>query len=419
MRMAPTATAANIVEDMIKAALASEPLGKTFDGLIRSFRNQGFEIDRAHLSHPTLHPLYRGAGYYWTVENGLQQEHFTADEESEEWLRSPVRHAITHDVDRMRRRLSGPGAMRDFPIFDQLHAQGMTDYFLLAAPFDGFRAPMRDVEAEESLERSGMICTFATRRPEGFSDEEIMTLEWLRRPFGVLVKVADQRRVAEALAECYIGREAGPRVLQGAIRRGDFASTEAVVWLSDLRDSTAMSSSMPRAEFIGALNDFFDATVGAVQAEGGEAMNFSGDSALAIFPIAALGSSGARHAALRAATRAREAVGALNAVRAAGGRRGLDWGLALHAGVVDYGNIGSLTRHSWSVIGPVVNETSRLEGLTKTTGEPMVASRKFVDGLGVDAAAWRRMGAFDLTGVPLKFEVFAPPRGVDEKESAA
>lgn len=419
MQMAPTATAAIIAERMIEAALASEPLGKTFENLIVALRDEGVQIDRAVLAHPTLHPLYRGAGYYWSVEEGFQRDDYATSEESVVWANSPVRYAVTRSVERMRRRLEGAGAMKDFPLLEDLHAQGMTDFLLLSVSYDGFRGPMEDREAEATIKRSGMICTFATGRPGGFSEEEIRTLDWLRRPFGVVVKVADQRRVAEALAECYIGKEAGPRVLEGAIRRGDFASTEAVIWLSDMRNSTEMSSSMSRAEFIGALNDFFDSTVGAVQREGGEAMNFSGDSALAIFPVATLGDLGARQAALRAAASAQEAMNTLNGARAASGRRRLTWGLALHAGVVDYGNIGSLTRHSWSVIGPVVNETSRLEGVTKTLGETVVASRKFVEGLGEEAASWRPMGAFDLVGVPAKFEVFAPPAQLDEKESAA
>lgn len=419
MRTIPTAAAANIAERIVEAALASEPLGKTFESLVLALRHEGIAIDRAFLAHPTLHPLYQGAAYHWTVQDGLLRTNFSVAAYGEEWLNSPLRYAIARGVKSMRRRLAGPGAMLDFPVLRELHDQGMTDYVLLAAAFDGFRSSSRGDDADRAFDRSGMICTFATRRPGGFAEEEVLTLEWLRRLIGVVVRVADQRRVAEALAACYIGREAGPRVLQGAIQRGDFASTEAVVWLSDLRGSTEMSSSVPRAEFIGALNDFFDCTVGAVEVEGGEAMNFSGDSALAIFPISSMGMVGAREAALRASAQARKAIDALNAEREAAGRWRLTWGLALHAGMLDYGNIGSTTRHSWSVIGPVVNETARLEGLTKALNEPLLASRAFVSGLGAGAVQWQGIGAFDLEGVPSRFEVFAPPASAEEREYAA
>ncbi|WP_340108889.1 adenylate/guanylate cyclase domain-containing protein [Pikeienuella sp. HZG-20] len=419
-RRAPAA-AASIIEWLVADALESTPLEKTFDRLIRTLRDEGLDIERAYLAHPTLHPLYRGSAVLWTLEGGLSLETLSDNEEDapEIWGQSPIRHAATHDVTRLRRRLQGPGAMLDFPILEKLAAEGMTDYLLIGARFDGFRSHGLLDRKLEGRARSGMVCTFVTRRPGGFSDEEIQTLDWLRRPLAVIVKVADQRQVARALAECYIGKEAGPRVLHGAIRRGDFDSTEAVVWLSDLRASTEMSMTMSRAEFFGAINAFFDCTAGAVEAEGGEPMNFIGDSALAIFSVDRMGADGARRAALRAADRAQAALDALNAERRAEGRRPLAWGLALHAGTLDYGNIGSPTRHLWSVIGSVVNETARLEGVTKLVGEPVVASRAFVSGLKEGGAEWRSMGAFPLAGVPGEFDVFAPPLEAEKKEDAA
>jgi adenylate cyclase len=218
--------------------------------------------------------------------------------------------------------------------------------------------------------------------------------------------MADQHQIARNLADCYIGREAGPRVLAGAIQRGDFASTPAVVWMSDLRASTEMSLAVPREEFIETINSFFDCTAGAVESEGGEPLTFIGDGALAIFPIETLGETGAREAALRAARNATESLESLNADRRNEGRAPISWGIALHAGVLEYGNIGSRTRHSWSAIGSVVNETARLEGLTKLTGETIVVSRAFIEGFDLP---WRPLGTHELRGVPNPFDVFAPP----------
>ncbi|MEM7546066.1 MAG: adenylate/guanylate cyclase domain-containing protein [Pseudomonadota bacterium] len=410
----PSAAASHIVEWMVDQALATTTVPDAFKGLIDHLRNEGIAVDRSHLAYTTLHPLHRGTGATWSVATGMEVEHFDFDRDQNAagWYTSPIHHAIKHGIERMRRRLSGPAAMLDFPVLEGFASEGLTDYLLLCCPFDGVYGSVDLDDGRDVRAGAGLIISFATARPSGFTEAEIDTLHWLLKPFATVVKVANQHQIACNLADCYIGREAGPRVLNGAIQRGDFASTPAVVWLSDLRASTEMSVSMPREEFIATINEFFDCTAGAVEAEGGEPLTFIGDGALAIFPIDRMGEVGAREAAIAAAERATEALAAMNRARVDAGKAPIGWGIALHAGVLEYGNIGSATRHSWSAIGAVVNETARLEGTTKLTGEAIVASRAFVDHL---AEPWREMGSFDLRGVPGKFEVFAPPVPAETK----
>ena len=409
----PSTGATHVADWMLEAALGTTSVAEAFEGMVLRLREEGVQIDRAHLALTTLHPLVRGAGATWTPEGGMETEGYAFDRDQARfgWYQSPIHYIIKNGVSRLRRRLAGPTAMLDFPVLETFAEQGLTDYVLVAQPFDSFYAPVDLGPHDANPDIAGMSASFATARAAGFSDEEVETLHWLSRPLAMLVKMADQRQVAINVAECYIGREAGPRVLGGEIRRGDFDSTEAVVWLADLRDSTALSMALPREDYIATINRFFDCASGAVEAEGGEPLAFIGDGVLAIFPIAAMGEAGAREAAYRAARGADAALTAWNEERKGADAPPLRWGVALHAGRLDYGNIGSPARHSWSVIGPVVNETARLEGLTKTLGETIVASRAFVDGLG---AVWRPQGAHDLRGVAGPFEVFAPPRAATE-----
>ena len=169
--------------------------------------------------------------------------------------------------------------------------------------------------------------------------------------------------------------------------------------------SRELAPSLRRAGFTALINRFFDCTIGAVVEEGGEPLTFMGDGALAVFPVASLGAEGARQAAITAAARAEANLARLNAERAAEGTEPIGWGIGLHAGEVDYGNIGIARRHSWSVLGPVVNEAARLEGLTKTLGEPVLASAEFAGGLD---PPWRPLGGHALRGVEAQVEVFAP-----------
>jgi len=82
------------------------------------------------------------------------------------------------------------------------------------------------------------------------------------------------------------------------------------------------------------------------------------------------------------------------------------FGVGLHLGRVLYGNIGTLDRLEFSVIGAAANETARIESLCKTTGEDVVLSQAFVGELG---ERWPSLGRFDLPGISRPVEVFSLP----------
>jgi adenylate cyclase len=83
-------------------------------------------------------------------------------------------------------------------------------------------------------------------------------------------------------------------------------------------------------------------------------------------------------AALAAAREILARVEALNATETAAGNPALGLDIALHAGDVTYGNIGTADRLDFTVIGPAVNEAARLEGLCKVLGKPILISKAFV-----------------------------------------
>ena len=91
-----------------------------------------------------------------------------------------------------------------------------------------------------------------------------------------------------------------------------------------------------------------------------------GDSMLSTFEIAAdnkLKNGNVCVAALETALDIFQRVSDLNQQRRGDGEPALVLDLAVHLGEVLYGNLGSPTRRDCKVIGPAVNEASRMEAM--------------------------------------------------------
>ncbi|TMH67339.1 MAG: adenylate/guanylate cyclase domain-containing protein [Betaproteobacteria bacterium] len=91
-------------------------------------------------------------------------------------------------------------------------------------------------------------------------------------------------RNARTLITTYLGSDAAERVLAGNIVRGRAESIRAVVWYSDLVGFTRISDTTNAANVLALLNDYAEAQVEEIEAQGGHVLKFTGDGILAIFP---------------------------------------------------------------------------------------------------------------------------------------
>ena len=82
--------------------------------------------------------------------------------------------------------------------------------------------------------------------------------------------------------------------------------------------------------------------------------------------------------------------------------------MVLHFGEVVYGNVGAARRLDFTVIGPTVNEASRIEGLCAELERPLLLSASFAARCGGPTAS---LGRFVLRGCPGETEVFGLGRG--------
>lgn len=385
------------IEDwLIGKALGDPDITLLFETLCERLHAVGVPLDRASLSWPTLHPLFRSEQVFWRRGVGTEfQQYIHGTSNSAEWLRSPLYHVVAHGLSNLRRQLVGPGAHVDFTVLEDFRQQGYTDYLITGSSF-------RVAEVDDFQGgKPGLIASWATKREQGFVDYDLDALKRIQNVFAVACRAAIQKRVMANLANAYLGATAGWQVLAGDIRRGDGARIPAVVWFSDLRGSTRLSDSMAPDDYLALLNRYYECTAAAVIEHGGEVLNYIGDGVLAIFPIEA-------GCPREAADRAEQAVG--DALRLGGEAAGdtpggapLNFGIGLAIGDVMFGNIGVPSRLAFSAIGQIVNTVQRIEKATKELGISVLADAAFA------AAApghWPSAGAIEIRDYGRRIEVF-------------
>jgi adenylate cyclase len=338
----------------------------------------GVPVERLTVLVTTLHPTVAGRQFRWRPDAGASMAELTfATQRTPAFQASPVA-VLVREKREVRIRLDASLAESDTTLLRDLRAEGFTDYF-------GFPLVFTNGEVN--------AVTFATRATGGFRDEHLDALRGVGRPLARIAEIFALRRVATTLLSTYVGRDSGARILQGRITRGDVELIRAVIWFSDLRGFTEMSSRRSPREIIGVLNELFDCQVPAIDARGGEVLKFMGDGLLAIFPVGEEGDVARRCSdALAAAAAAFAALDARNAQAT----EPIRFGLALHVGELAYGNIGGAARLDFTAVGPAVNLAARLEGLCSKLDRRIVLSADLARHAGVPVSD---LGRFDLKGI--------------------
>jgi len=267
-----------------------------------------------------------------------------------------------------------------------------------------------------------MDCVYSywvTRREEGFGAQGLAALRDLVPVLGLAIKTAAQADIAKTLGRVYLGRDAAEQVLRGKIARGVTERINAVLWFSDLRGSTAISESIEPGEIIPFLNDYAQAAIDAIHDAGGEVLKLIGDGVLAMFTQGNLhdNTAVAKRAALRAEHRFRRNMKALTARRTTESRPVTSAHVGLHVGDVFYGNIGSDDRLDFTVVGPAVNEVSRIASMCRSVDRELLMSSAFRSGL--DAAGRNYLvstGRYALRGIGRAQDLYTLDPEVDASE---
>jgi len=385
------ATRVGLMNWLVSQGLTGLPENDLIRGFCERCCAAGLDLSRSLVFIDTLHPIFEGRGFRWNDAETNEADFFeygpTGDND-DGWRRSIFYHMLEGGHDELLLDLADPAAHR-FSRMQELIEKGHRHMLGFVHRFG------------ETGALGQMDCLYSywmTRRDGGFNDRELDALRDLVPVLGMVIKSAQQVDIVRTLGRVYLGRDASERVLHGKISRGVTEQINAVLWFSDLRGSTSITESIPPDEIIPFLNDYAQAAIDAVHESGGDVLKLIGDGVLAMFTSENLGH--AKRAALRAEHRFRLNMIGLNARRGAEGRAVTSAYVGLHVGEVFYGNIGHDDRLDFTVVGPAVNEVSRISSMCRSVDRELLVSAAFRDGLDATGKGYLvSTGRFALRGI--------------------
>jgi adenylate cyclase len=377
---------------IVAQGLTGDGVPSLLSGFAERLRAAGLPLARAYLALPTVNPTIRVMSHTWTRSGGAVSQGVSHDREADAFELSPFGYMLRNDMTHAHWRLSEAGC-EEFAAFDDVRRAGGTDYLARLVHFDNATAP----------DLRGLAAAFSADRAGGLKPDEIACIDAVLPLLALSAYRMTLLDLTVGMLDTYLGLASGRRVLSGEIRRGSGATVTAALLFADLRGFTAVADAAGPA-VITRLNRHLEAVAEPVVGHGGEVLKFLGDGLLAVFPITGERST---EAACAAAVRAAHEAQARNAEvnRFLDGDAALDLDIALHIGDVFYGNIGAASRLDFTIIGPAVNEASRMEALCARLGCSVVMSAAVAAASPVPV---RSLGHHTLRGRAVPLELFTP-----------
>jgi len=392
-----------INEWIVRAALAGTGEVAIAAGACEQLSSAGISLVRLSVATNMLDPIHDARLVRWVRGHGAVDELVVRTEESEPseaWLRSPFFFLLESGLPTMRRRLDASYRRGEFELLDTFQDHGVTDYLAF-----------RERVGDNMLlgEGEGLVASWTTDAPAGFSDAQVETLAGIMPVLTLAFILRTTNRAARTLIATYLGKDAAERVLAGNIVRGRAQTIRAIVWYSDLVGFTRISDSVTPDVLLAMLNDYAEAQVEEIESHHGHVLKFIGDGILAIFPDD--DTTRACQRALDAAVNLRRRIAALNERRRGAGLPVTDTQLALHVGELLYGNLGSPRRLDFTVLGSAVNVAERIEALCGSLDQKVIVSWAFAEAAGAARSMLVSLGRYAMKGIAQPQELFTlePP----------
>lgn len=403
-----SAAADEVAAWLVEAGLNNLPPEELVDGFARRLNDVGVAVARVLVGGNTLHPLVFARSLIWDRQTGpsehLELRH--AEIDTPQFRLSAIAAMLREGVLERYHDLTQRPDEEEASEFSELRDLGMTAWLGRIFSVGDSVPHFRRADEPEAAGQLWLVSSFATDRMGGYSESDRRILNQLLPLFALALKAATARLTGQALLASYLGADPAERILAGTVRRGEVESVEAALFYTDLRDFTRFADTLPGDELIALLDECFECMVQPVTRRGGDVLKFLGDGLLAVFPTASRGPDETCALALTAAAESLYMMEMLKEKRAAIGKAtpGLD--IALHVGTVQYGNVGAGARLDFTVIGPAVNESSRIELLCKELGHNLLVSQSFAAAADRSRPHLISLGRHRLRGVREETELF-------------
>ena len=183
----------------------------------------GLPLWRVGVFIRTLHPDIFGRNFFWRPREEVEMGTVDFDVlDSPGFINSPLAIVFTEGKE-VRGRLDELQSGR-FPIFADLHAEGVTDYIAMPLLF---------------IDGSIHASSWTTKQPGGFSDEQMSALRSLIAPLARVIEIVSLRRTASLLLDTYVGNRAG-----AGFSAAKFAAATPIPWMP--RSGCRICAASPR-----------------------------------------------------------------------------------------------------------------------------------------------------------------------------
>ena len=193
------------------------------------------------------------------------------------------------------------------------------------------------------------------------------------------LRTNSQKRELKTLFGQYVPPAHVERMLENHHLAGlEGESRHMTVLFSDIRGFTTISEGLKATKLKQMLNEFFTPITGIIFEHNGTIDKYVGDMVVAFWNAPLLDANHAEHA-IDAALSMLQKVEELKITFAAKGLPEINIGVGINTGFMNVGDMGSVYRRTYTVLGDAVNLGSRLESITKFYGVKLLVGEGTYD----------------------------------------